>query len=266
LEGFEPSSELRDISVSVNYVLQGNLTGWRVFGSDALAVTVTPVIDSFSITPGRVDWKNGVNGLNGLATDLSERNGAPGASFQAKVFKENLAGEVTIIQNLTNALNGAHGFGAGWVFTGASGRPSLNTALTIAPKTFPVLDRIGDPPPPDVDSDFDRGEAQGYQWITADDSPLSGGSPPVSGDLASIDLELDFRLYLVWRYAQGILYTLAYEDWSVVFLADQNGGQDKGVTRLLRPDGITHGDPVRSHLNPVVVAPKSNGNLGFVPA
>src|SRR5260221_6984014 len=35
--------------------------------------------------------------------------------------------------------NGANGATAGWVFTGNSGRPNLNTVLTLAPRTYPVL-------------------------------------------------------------------------------------------------------------------------------
>jgi len=55
--------------------------------------------------------------------------------------------------------------------------------------------------------------------------------------LTNIDIELKFRMYLVWRFADGTRYTIATRDWNVVFRATGPGG-GQGLNEIDTRSGV----------------------------
>jgi hypothetical protein len=235
IEGIEPSTALNDITITATY----NFGPGAQSVKDSQKVTVTPMINNYSITPRaapNVTWTNTTNGLQGLTT-----NGGmiSGASFSATLTRTGVAGNSAYIHNMTALDNGVNGAAAGWVFTNALGppRPSLNTVLTGG-DTLPILDMFGAdrPAPPDYRSTFTMNTAD-TQQITAEDNP-STGWPDASSELKDIDVRYKFTMYLVWRFADNTVYTLARDNWQVTFRAD-TWALGQGVTRILPVSGIT---------------------------
>ncbi len=80
--------------------------------------------------------------------------------------------------------------------------------------------------------------------VRASDSPASGW--PIKPQLGTnLDLEYDFRLWLLWRFTQEVngeptlvYYPLAKSNWQVVFLAhaSTNAGP---IDTIDRPKGVT---------------------------
>src|SRR5262249_8544024 len=73
--------------------------------------------------------------------------------------------------------------------------------------------------------------------------------PPNSDQAASIDVRTQFKLYLVWQYPSGVVYTIAYNNWYTNFFADTNvAGQ--GVTNIKVTNGVTADNFARSNTDP----------------
>ena len=99
----------------------------------------------------------------------------------------------------------------------------------------PVLDMTpGDVPP------FFRSSlpinTPNEQQVLAFDIPMSG-FPPNSDDLMIIDVGFRFTLYLVWQFSDGTIYTLAKDNWNVVFAADTYV-PGRGVTHVRDESGV----------------------------
>jgi len=101
---------------------------------------------------------------------------------------------------------------------------------------------------------------------SATDSPLSGKTPHAKF-LSQIDLVVQFKLYLVWRFDDNSLYFLGNVDWTVSFQADTYQ-VDLGVTRITVPNGVLSDPYVRSHAHPVhkaLAPPVANDSLEIIP-
>jgi hypothetical protein len=260
IEGTEPSDAMVESVISVDYTFLGANGVPAGAGSDSLNATVTPVITNFTVTGNGVEFTNPLgDGLLGMETGRLVKD-LPGASFDATVSRRNLVGNVTYIQNLSSVENGTNGAAGGAVFTNA---PTLNIKPNPGVGPPPWLDTDPESAIPDYESDpaYPVDNANTQRRTDADTPEL----PPPNGaaNLTAIDVVFRLRLYLVWRWGSpgtGIIYTLAYRNWYVVFRADKYV-QNKGVTRVLFPDGVVApGDFVRSHENPIVTPPVANNS------
>jgi hypothetical protein len=235
VEGTHVSSALWDVALEVTYL--DDAPGSTPVTVDYPAITVTPIITSFTVTPHvapSVVFTNGTDGIQGLDT---QSNGNPGAKFNAQVTQTNTPGTGIFIQNFLGVDNGSEGgAAAGWVFTDGS---SKNTLLN-AGDSFPILDKNAQntAPPPDYDVDFNTlGSDANTLKMYADDSPNTG-APVNSARLTNIDVTFHIRLYVVWEFPDTSLYTLAYDNWNVVFQADTYAA-GHGVTHILAASGVS---------------------------
>jgi hypothetical protein len=239
VEGTRPSSALWDVSLKVSYV--NSAPGSNPVTFTTPAITVTPVVNSFTVTPHAapsvVFWTgvNG-NGLSGLFTS-GQGDAKPGAAFDAQVTRTNTGGTGYFIQTFVGVDNGAGGAAAGWVFTAASGLPNLNSLLSPG-DTFPILDNAPRPPNPFYPLDWSTaGSDANTLKMYADDSPST--LRPVNSDkLQNIDVTYRITLYVVWQFADNSIYTLASDNWKVVFQADTNVA-GSGVTHILDASGVS---------------------------
>jgi hypothetical protein len=254
IEGLRPSSTIGDITLSATYVDNAPGSTPRTVST---TITVTPIVTNFTVTPHAapsvVFW-DGMDGLSGLATDSQ---GAPGAAFNAQVTQTGVGGTGIFIQNFVGMDNGAGGAAAGWVFTAASGLPNLNSVLTNGAK-FPVLDKVGDPPPPVYDVQFSTaGSTADTLKMEAADSPATG-NPTNSDKLQNIDVTYRLTLYVVWRFADNSIYTLASDNWQVAFRADTNV-PGSGVTNIRAASGVSASHFVLTNADvPALTAPIAN--------
>jgi hypothetical protein len=262
IEGTRPSSFIGDITLIATYI--SNAPGSQE-QTISTTITVTPFVDSFAVNPHppqSVVFRNSTNGLEGLTTSA---RGDPnqGAGFDAAVPRTGVGGTGIFIQNFVGVDNGAGGAAAGWVFTATSGLPNLNAVLSPG-DTFPILDKVGDPTRsgPDYDVNFSTaGSDANTLRMTATDSPNTG-NPANSDKVQNIDITDRIRLYVVWRFADTSIYTLASVDWKVVFQADTNA-PGSGVTNIIRPNSAVSANPfVRTNADvPALTAPTFNASI-----
>src|SRR5262245_23044711 len=71
----------------------------------------------------------------------------------------------------------------------------------------------------------------------ADDSPKTLW-PANSDKLQNIDVTYRIKLYVVWQFADNSIYTLASDNWKVVFQADTYRA-GSGVTHILAASGVS---------------------------
>jgi hypothetical protein len=252
IEGNRPSSIWRDCVIVVNYWFFGGAAMPKALIRDKLAVTVTPIIERFTISPGKISFSTDSNG-----SPVIKAAGPPqmaGAVFLADVVALG-GGEPRFIQNMLGVDNGA---GGGLIYTAASGRPNLNLGITGG--TFPLLDRFLPVQPPSndpyYDGDFHFLPPNGNTIsVSATDSPHV--LLPNRIDLESINITMRLRLHLAWRFDDGVSFSFAYREWSVEFLADTyvNG---QGVTRVVVTNVPAPGNLILSVEQPVVSGPTFN--------
>jgi hypothetical protein len=235
VEGTRPSSALWDVALKVDYV-----SGGTPMSFTSGCITVTPILNPLVVTPHdtpSVVFDNGTDGRTGLDTSAPGDTNHPGAVFNATVTRTNTVGTGYFIQNVVGLDNGAGGAAAGWVFTAASGLPNLNSLLN-AGRTFPVLDSVPNPPNPFYPSPpfSTAGSDDNVLKMYADDSPNTDYPAANSDKLQNIDVTYRFTLYVVWQFTDTSIYTLASDNWKVVF---QAGMQGDGTWKILVPNGVS---------------------------
>ena len=57
------------------------------------------------------------------------------------------------------------------------------------------------------------------KMIGSADTPALAEPTLFAGKLSSMDITFQARMYLVWKFPDSTIYTLAYADWQVVFKA-----------------------------------------------
>jgi hypothetical protein len=233
----------------------------------SLKITVTPIPSGYDATPAKptsVDYKNGVNIEEGLIAEGPSPRRTRGITFRADVVSAGIkSGYAGFVQNVTSLQNGVNGRAenpdaSGWMYTTGNGpdknmRPVEGSKLDYDDRsktiTTPVLDLFrGTGPIYDVG--FRDQPPGAEQRITANDSPWTGNPDRTkTAKTVAIDYKVDFKTYLVWRYKDETLYTLAYLTWSVNFYAKRN--DPNGPVVLQRPPSeVKANDSVLSNDDP----------------
>jgi hypothetical protein len=255
IEGTGMSSALNDVEIKFFYNIQ--MPGQPMQHVETTkTVTVTPMLESFTVTPKSPPkvtvMLHGGGALQGLTSGQQSAPGEPfdsgavGATFASAVNKSGVSGDKFYVQNMMNVTNGSPGGSpAGLVFMAFSNKPPMN----LVPKQgleWPLLDKINleVPPPPD------------YNGTT--DTPFI--TPQFFGVINTVDILFELRLHLMFRYADQSIISLAYINWSVYFKAARNAQNQV----IVADDGVTSaGTFVRNHH---ALPPKLNGttfNHGF---
>jgi VCBS repeat-containing protein len=214
IEGLDPSSKFRDILLTLRYTDNAGL-----IVSDSVRLTVTPLIKQFDIATGVIAWigNNPHTGMNdgGLSTPMTG-GGNEGAVFTADLNRINVNGTGLFVQNLNNMVGGLQlpdGTKGGFLTTSGSVWDwKLRRGLT-----FPMVDTLQPPPPPDYP--YQEGfTAGGTEWIIeGSDSPGIHWDPEAQV-AKRVDETTLFSLYLMWRFPGSpekggtVLYTLARRD------------------------------------------------------
>jgi hypothetical protein len=153
IEGVEPSYSSTDFAlISLTYTFTHPTTGQQESVEDVEQVLVTPLINSFAVTPAPVpnihffDF-NSNSGLQGLIA--MGPNAEAGAAFTASVRRSSMLGNLIFVNNDINDLNGSvHNLEGAFTHHPNGGVPSYK----VVPKnnvTHPILDTL-DPAPPNI--------------------------------------------------------------------------------------------------------------------
>jgi hypothetical protein len=264
VEGISASSDLNDVDITVTFTGDGMAPK-----SNDIPVTVGPICKSFALNPAegqqvtfidKADPAAGIpaDGLSGIWAVTAAAHGS--MNFDAEVTVNGIAGSAIFIQDQIGDMNGGLMDGAGFDFTGASGRLSQYVRLK-AGNSFPLLDRLdkgGEPVSPAYNGEFTRDSNDTRQVLHAEDGPTSGvPGGGASADLAQIDLQYNFSMYLVWRFNDGAMIGLAHQSWHCVLAANTNV-PGKGVSVIVGGSGVfVDASPVKNQQLP----PKMDGTL-----
>jgi hypothetical protein len=260
VEGTHESAAAGDITLFFSYTANGT-----VYDSNTLKITVTPVVNSFTVTPAAGQNINFVDqtptGLQGLtAQGIVDGTFKFGEVVNADIVNGPRV-SMYFVQNLTEVKNGANGSAAGIVYTAASGLANLNYVPDTTqnpPLTFPCLDSLSNKP---TDyGDFTTNATPTGVIIQGDDSPRLGGNKN-NDKIAIIDFQNSYRVYLVAQFGDGSLYSVGYINWKANFWADTNV-PTKGVSVIRDPKGVTADATwTVSNLDPQTNPPTANKGL-----
>lgn len=264
VEGTENGSALREVQLVLEY-LQGN----TVICSDRVLVTVTPVVNNFTIVTGAVAI--GMGFLQAVG---------PGGDYNASVASNNLNGDLFFLQNINTFQGGA-------TYVAASGLPPVNVVFGAEPFTdsnnngqhdpgepftdvngngqfdavfpLPLLDAANNPPPAQNVYFAGPGNTMNNATtINASDNPVVP-FPPNVGFVQEIDILEEFAMFLVWQFNDGTQWTLATADWTVRFHAVRVGLPGGGVGLAVGPNAsVTSQGFQRNHNVPVLAPPVAN--------
>jgi hypothetical protein len=292
IEGLHESSSVGDVTVTITVPPSG-LPG-DAGATYSWTVTVTPVINTFYVsTPVLQDGEQLINfmtrdemgnliGAGGLKAQVLKNGGGVenSATFYAEVVDD--GAEAVFVQNVS-VYNGpaANGSDAGWVYqpwaldgnfrraTNKNLLPDPNPDLTSS-VTFsnPGLDAGAAP------SIFYR-TAQGTSDVfnhvrmlrdydSRQTSAPGAGTPLWSAnvDAQSVDVKLEYKLYLGVKFNDDSFYPVAHVPWSVNFFA--NGWQaGKGPMNIVYPNGVVPGDMQLSHDEPRTNRPTYNASVDW---
>ena len=268
VEGAHESTSTNDQTLEVVYTVGGNAGVQK----QTVHLTVTPVLNSLTVTPGSgrfqvpgqnvnfIAWAQnnaipGWGGLMGVAADSRTDNIRPGAVFQQDVIDAGVT--MNFLQDAVSIKNGASAGNAGWNFSAASGIPPYDQ---VAPG-FPMLDTIAVGSPYASYAPFyhtglaipttqQPSNVPGLPIDTFVDGDRPFTSFPTNVDLTateSVDLKYSFRLYSVVSYPDGSISAVGHTDWSVTFYATSVAG----VPTIQIPNGVkAAGIFVRSSVDP----------------
>jgi len=264
LQGDQPSAFVGDITITISYTYGSTTT------SQGKVLTVTPVINSFHITPGVVAWYTDQGGaVSGLLTTGATNpvsGGQAGAVFQAQAVVNGLSGHMVFIQLMTPVINGVGGQHAALSFVG----PQYWNWAAAPGRSFPFLDQVNAPPFAAYDVHATDTTNGGVETLTADDSPAYvniGAFNQVTG----IGYTKNFYLWLLWQFpnVNGVttLYPLAYTGWDVTFGAT-NYVPGQGVTTIPSWAGVfaNAGYTAANLVYPKTVGPLANDSIVLVQA
>lgn len=255
VEGTRPSQAQNDIAVKVTY------TGEEMSRVDQVPLTVTPVVDEFSVTPkdpATVTFLKTVGGaIYGISSGEQADGAAEGAAkagvkYTADLNVRGIAGEGFFLQNVTDLTHAAP---AVLLTDGKKYNPSFGTA------TFPMLDWVA--PPLGAPKPF-YATAPGFVYdsnrkmIVSLDTPALGDITLFASKISSMDATFKARMYVVWKYPDDTIYTLARADWQAVFKAatDPVAG-----LQLLPASVVTASPKVFSNVDPGTISDPSYNSI-----
>jgi hypothetical protein len=245
IEGAHESSFLNDVTLDFGFTF--NITGTPQVVPASQDMTVTPLINSFAVTPAggttgqNIFFTSGNNGNMGLAAGQVDAAGTPTVftKFTASVNDTNLPGALTFVQNIENVQNGVNGPGGGttyknqpvgWLYdaTGPAGAANL---VVKNGSPFPLLDIPSNATDPDYPFYFQIIQNDGTTYSIQDlDSPTTG-NPDGSEHGTAVDVKMSFTLWLLWRYDKDVngvprkvYYPIAKYNWTTAFLGTAQGG------------------------------------------
>jgi hypothetical protein len=272
VEGTHESQSADDTFVDAVFTSTDNPL---VSASDRKALTVTPVINSFtkSIPTPSVSFKNRTdppNGLKGIiAQKYSDQVGGqstPGITFNAEVVNGGLP--MTYVQEWRSLINGYNEDGAAVKLV----NPDSQRIFVIkdgVQANWPLLDTA----PPGTNPSYALTTVTNLQTtpasvkVSANDSPDFGFQDPATNERISlIDFKDLLRIYLVVRYSRDqSIYPIAFWNWGVNFYAT-NRVANKGLTVINDASKVTADDNyTRLNLDPEKTKPPvGNGSIDLV--
>jgi|GEM_PF-2497044 len=249
VEGIRPSQSAGDITLRLSYTQAGVTT------TKDQKLTVTPVINAFSVSPkdpAATTFAKS-NGIIAGITSADFTTGKQGVTYNADLNVNGLGGVPGFVQNITSIT---YGNPAVVLTDGSEYNPTFGTA------TFPILDYV-DPGEGGAIFPF-YPSAQGAVFsdsrktISSFDSPVVGSALLFAGKLSSMDYTFQARMYLTWYFPDGTIYSLARDDWQSVFKASTNAA---GVLSL-DPVSVTTASPmVIGNANPATLAGDSYNTI-----
>ena len=237
VEGIRLSRAENDITIRVSYSLAG-----KTYTKER-QLTVTPVVAEFSVNLSKDPPKTSfmtvgggaIAGLNSGQQAMpggDAGTGAVGATFTADLRPAGSGGKGAFVQVVTDVTNGNP---AGITFLdGTQKDAALKDGLL-----FPILDPGGGSSPLYNSPAF----ANIVPPIAARQNFRDLDTPYIArvawaGNLDSMNITFQARMYLVWQFDDGTLYTLARADWQVVFHSTRVLG-----INIILPDSVVSADP-----------------------
>ncbi|MGL4420712.1 MAG: hypothetical protein ACRCZF_08625, partial [Gemmataceae bacterium] len=255
IEGIDNSYRVGDVAIDAEFH----------FGDDLQAIVVTskvltvgPVVTKYdSTTYGAQVWDRPLAQQKGIVTGKTGENGGrgdtkKGIEFDSTVLYGGLPGSAKYVQtvNKVDVVAGGHVV----MSDGDRLKLAIMPDLIEAGVTFPLNDNPGGKNPPAAvpyyltNTPFDNGS---QVQITTHDTPgfLAPLNKPETNTLRSIvtwDMMLHFTTHVVWKYADGSLYSLAYADWDAELAGNSQKGKfantGKGA-RIARVEQHKHDNP-----------------------
>lgn len=222
IEGIRPSKAANDVKVKVRYTSgmpgPGQPPPAPVEAEKTLAVT--PIVSEFSVNPKDpatatfiADDEGRIYGISSGEQPNGGVQGAtkPGVKYTADLTVSGIDGDAWFLQNVTDL---SYGESAVTLRDGSRYDPSFGDA------TFPILDWVEPPagaPMPFYPSIAGLVYDSNRKMIGSIDTPAIGSSTLFAGQLDEMDIIFQARMYLVWKYSDDTIYTLARADWQAVF-------------------------------------------------
>jgi len=262
-EGVHESSSLNDVFITAQWIpTPPNFGNWGM----SVTTTVTPLINSFTITPAgpagtqNINFINGVDATAGIkAAVLPLPPGPPGAKFDASLTYTSLTGNPVFVQDFWDIINGYNGMTGpngqpiGYLYSAGSNPAGANLGLAL-PATFPILDLPAGGQVPEYTLENQQHNGNIYT-ISSSDSPTTGlntnvNNVPAPGPQAGIGIDIYYNLFLwlLWKYpattdgsgnpVPPVYYPLAYARWGVEWVANAQNPNGP-VNHITIPQGIS---------------------------
>jgi hypothetical protein len=224
VEGIRPSNSINDIKITAYYDFAPAAEQGKV--SSQKQLTITPVISEFSVNPKdppkATFLRNAFGDTYGLSSG-NQANGAdrgstdPGVAYTADVNRSGILGSVWYAQLVTTISENT---ASNPLSTTENDTYQFNPDFT---SSLPLSDSVaGGPPAPLYPTTFNVNTST-RQQITSRDTPAFGGTR-FTGIIKWMDIKFKASMYLVWKYSDDTIYTLAQADWQSLLLADQPAG------------------------------------------
>jgi hypothetical protein len=238
IEGVHESSALNDVTLTFQYTV-GTPPNQTIYSASA-KITVTPLINSFTITPAPPQNINFINGVDATGGMRAANGATPGGTFNASVTYTNLPGNLVFIQNFMKIINGYNGTTLngkpiGYLYAAGSNPGGANLILARG-AFFPILDVPAMATIPEYTSTTLQSDGNTYT-IQSNDSPRNSmntavNNIPVPGPQAGVVLDMYYslNLWLLWKYpattdgagnpVPPVYYPVAVAGWSIEWLAN----------------------------------------------
>lgn len=256
VEGIRPSKVPNDVKIKVKaaFMQAPGEPAPPPPAESEKTLTVTPVITGFSVNPKPPDPHTtfyrhttgkigGINSGRQSADGGDPNSGQKGAEFTADLIKTNALGRGYFIHNVIDLINGNPSA------VELTNQAKANWTLP-APLSYPILDWVaGNNAQPFYPSDDVIAISPDRHNFKAHDTPSFFLSLAQLGvdEIVRFDLTFDAELYLVFRFDDGTVYTLARAYWQVIFKASMVNNAltiDQNSIVSAEPYHLTHNNPM----------------------